>query len=323
MKVVIDSKVSGERTDKFVELKLRDMGFKQVTRSMIKADIPKGVKVNTQEANPSYRLKVGDVVEIEQEYWEEFFESKNLSEDIVPEKGTLDIMYEDSYIIVLFKPKGLVVHPGVGNREGTLANYVKYYLQSKNEFDINMDRAGIVHRLDKGVSGIMVVAKSKSVQETLKKQFANREVDKLYKAQVEKYKSSELTSFNSQELEEVLNQVENGSIDYDKWFNAKGYIGRDHVNRYKMAFKLYEFGGSKPAKSFILPIDDNSMLIKIVTGRMHQIRATLNYYGYYIKGDTLYNPGSRENSSDEIMLESIYLSFNHPVTQEKLSFIKP
>jgi 23S rRNA-/tRNA-specific pseudouridylate synthase len=70
-------------------------------------------------------------------------------------------------------------------------------------------------------------------------------------------------------------------------------------------------------------VDDSRLLIKIVTGRMHQIRATLNYYGYYIKGDTLYKPGKGNSSSEEIMLKSIYLSFTHPVTKEKLSFINP
>lgn len=322
MKVKIDSKDQGQRVDKFVELKLKDMGFEQVTRSMIKEDVPKGTTVNSQEANPSYKLKIGDEVKIDREYWEDFFKSKDLSEEIIPQKGELNILFEDDYLIVLVKPKGLVVHPGVGNRSNTLANYIKYYLQSKNDFDINMDRAGIVHRLDKGVSGIMVVAKSKVVQEELKKQFAKREVEKIYLATVEKFKPSELSAFRKRYLQEVLANVESNEIKYDKWFKAKGYIGRDHTNRYKMAFKLYEFGGSKLAKSYILPIEENRLLIKIVTGRMHQIRATLYYYGFYIKGDTLYKPGNRKGSSDEIMLKSIYLSFTHPITKEKLSFIK-
>lgn len=322
MKVIIDSKDQGQRVDKFVELKLKDMGFDQVTRSMIKEDIPDGATVNKQEANPSYKLKIGDEVNIEREYWNDFFKNKDLSEKIIPQKGKLNILYEDDYLIVLVKPKGVVVHPGVGNRTNTLANYIKYYLQEKNEFDINMDRAGIVHRLDKGVSGIMVVAKSKLVQEKLKKQFAKREVEKIYLANVERYKPSELSSFERRDLDKVLADVEKNEMEYDEWFKAKGYIGRDHTNRYKMAFKLYEFGGSKAATSYILPVEENKLLIKIVTGRMHQIRATLYYYGYYIKGDTLYKPGNRKGSSDEIMLKSIYLSFTHPITQEKLSFIK-
>jgi 23S rRNA pseudouridine1911/1915/1917 synthase len=322
MDIVIDQKSQGERIDKFTELKLKDLGFKQATRSMIKDDINKGCTVNGQEIKPSYKLKMEDEVHIDENYWKHFFEHQNLSEDIVAQKGDLEIIYEDDYLIVLNKPKGMVVHPGVGNRKNTLANYLKEYLQSKNQFDQNMDRAGIVHRLDKGVSGLLVTAKSKEVQDALKKQFAKREVEKIYLAKVEKYKSSEITSINEKETDQVLEEINQKGFDKSGWFEAKGYVGRDLVNRYKMQFKLYQFRGSKPAKSYILPVKDNQLLIKIVTGRMHQIRATLYYYGFYIIGDDLYKPGKRQKSSDKIMLKSIYLSFNHPVTKEKLSFLK-
>jgi 23S rRNA pseudouridine1911/1915/1917 synthase len=321
MKITIDSKFHDERLDKFIELQLKELGFDQATRSMIKDNVSEGSKVNSEDVKPSYRLKQGDEIDIDQEYWENFFETQDLSEEIIPQKGELNILYEDQYLIVLLKPKGLVVHPGVGNQKDTLANYLKEYLQSKNEFDINMDRAGIVHRLDKGVSGIMVTAKNKSVQEKLKQLFARREVEKIYLAQVERFKPSELESFSKQDLDKVLDEVMNQEISYEDWFKAKGYVGRDNVNRYKMAFKLYEFGGSKSAKSFLLPIKEDQILVKIVTGRMHQIRATLYYYGYYIKGDNLYTPGKGESTSEEIMLKSIYLSFIHPITQERLSFI--
>jgi 23S rRNA pseudouridine1911/1915/1917 synthase len=323
MKVTIDSTDQGSRVDKFVELKLKDLGFSQATRSMIKDEVSKGCKVNGIKVKPSNKLNIGDTVEIDEEFWKDFFGNKDLSEEIIPQEGDLDIIYEDEHILVIIKPKGLVVHPGVGNRTNTLANYIKHYLLSKNELDINMDRAGIVHRLDKGVSGIMVIAKNKNVQDILKEQFVKREVEKIYLATVEKFKASELDSITPKPVEEVLSEIERGDINYENWFEAKGFIGRDHINRYKMEFKLYEFGGSKPAKSFILPVDDSRLLIKIVTGRMHQIRATLNYYGYYIKGDTLYKPGKGNSSSEEIMLKSIYLSFTHPVTKEKLSFINP
>jgi 23S rRNA pseudouridine1911/1915/1917 synthase len=321
MKITIDSKFHDERLDKFIELQLKELGFDQATRSMIKDNVSEGSKVNNENVKPSYRLKQGDEIDIDQEYWGNFFEAQDLSEEIIPQKGELNILYEDQYLIVLLKPKGLVVHPGVGNQKDTLANYLKEYLQSKNEFDINMDRAGIVHRLDKGVSGIMVTAKNKSVQEKLKQLFARREVEKIYLAQVERFKPSELESFSKQDLDKVLDEVMNQEISYEDWFKAKGYVGRDNVNRYKMAFKLYEFGGSKSAKSFLLPIKEDQILVKIVTGRMHQIRATLYYYGYYIKGDNLYTPGKGESTSEEIMLKSIYLSFIHPITQERLSFI--
>ncbi|MCD4756116.1 RluA family pseudouridine synthase [bacterium] len=322
MEININPQQKGERVDKIVVEHLEKLGFRQVSRNMIKDDISLGTTVNMEKAKPSYRLKVGDVLSIEESFWKKFFANKNLSEEILPEEGDLDILYEDEHLLVLCKPKGLVVHPGVGNMDGTLANYLKHYLQSKDEFDINMDRAGIVHRLDRGVSGIMVVAKTKEVQDLLKEQFANREVDKLYLATVEKFKDTQLEVIEDMSVEEVVECLKCGGLNYSAWFDARGYIGRDRVNRYKMAFKLYEFSGSKKAQSYLLPISKDKILVKIVTGRMHQIRATLAYYGYHILGDVLYNSGSREVSSPDIMLQSIYLSFVHPITKERLHFDK-
>ena len=322
MEITIDQKYYNQRIDKFLTIKLQEIGFKQATRNMIKDNISKGVKINDSYVKSSYKLKNGDIVEINNEYWKEFFKKLDLSDHILPEKGDLNILFEDKYLLVLLKPKGLVVHPGVGNRNKTLANYIRYYLESKNEFDANMDRAGIVHRLDKGVSGIMVIAKNKEVQDDLKKQFSNRKVDKIYLAEVEKFKESELSIIENENLDTILDEIEDGSIDYTRWFKAQGFIGRDNINRYKMEFKLYEFSGSKPAKSYILPVDGNKLLIKIVTGRMHQIRATLNYYGYNIVGDSLYRSNREVSSSQSIMLKSVYLSFTHPVTKERMSFLK-
>ncbi|MDD3474469.1 MAG: RluA family pseudouridine synthase [Candidatus Dojkabacteria bacterium] len=322
MDITIDQKYNNQRVDKFLVSQLHEMGFKQATRNMIKDYISKGIKVNDEEGKASHKLKIGDTISIDNEYWKEFFTNIDLSDQILPQEGKLDILFEDDSLLVIFKPKGLVVHPGVGNKKNTLANYLRYYLESKNEFDNNMDRAGIVHRLDKGVSGIMVIAKTKEVQEALKKQFINREVDKIYLAQVKKFKESELDHINKENLDTILKEVEKRGVNYDNWFKAEGFIGRDNVNRYKMKFKLYEFEGSKPAKSYILPVEDNKLMIKIVTGRMHQIRATLNYYGYTIKGDTLYKSNREKTSSENIMLQSIYLSFLHPRTKKRMSFLK-
>ena len=322
MEITIDQKYSNQRIDKFLSIKLQELGFKQATRNMIKDHIPKGVRINNGEVKSSHKLKIGDTIVIDKEYWKDFFNKLDLSDHISPQKGELNILFEDDYLLVLLKPKNLVVHPGVGNKENTLANYIRYYLESKNQFDTNMDRAGIVHRLDKGVSGIIVVAKNKEVQDNLKKQFSNREVKKIYLAEVEKFKENELNSTKNRNLDTVLKDIEDGNIDYSDWFKAQGFIGRDKVNRYRMKFKLYEFSGSKPAKSYILPIGDNKLLIKIVTGRMHQIRATLNYFGYNIKGDSLYKSKKETVSSENIMLKSIYLSFVHPVTKEKVTFLK-
>lgn len=321
MEINIESKDQGERIDKFIEKKLRDLGFDQATRSMIQDNVTNGCRVNNLTVKPSYKLKMGDEVIIFRDYWTTFFKEKDLSVDIIPQEGELNIIFEDDDLLVLIKPKNMIVHPGVGNRDDTIANRIKYYLQAKDEFDSNMDRAGIVHRLDKGVSGIMVIAKNKDTQDKLKKQFSQREVDKLYIAQCQKYKYSPLETLKSRDLEKVLKKIEEEGMDNIGWFEASGYIGRSPKDRYRMEFRLYQFPGSKPAKSLILRVGKEEFLIKIITGRMHQIRATFLYYGYYIIGDSLYNPGKRDNSSNEIMLKSIYLSFKHPKTEEMLSFI--
>ena len=322
MKIPIERKYNNQRIDKFLVFQLQKIGFKQVTRNMIKDNIQQGVKVNDAEIKPSYKIKGGDIINIDEQYWKELFSKLDLSDQISPQKGELNILYEDKYILVILKPKGLVVHPGVGNKTDTLANHIRFYLESKNEYDVNMDRAGIVHRLDKGVSGIMVIAKDKQSQNNIKEQFINREVEKIYLAEVEQFKESELGSFEKSNLHTVLENIQKNNIDFSNWFVAEGFLGRDKVNRYRMDFKLYEFGGSKSAKSYILPMNDNKMLIKIVTGRMHQIRATLNYYGYSIKGDTLYRSKRIKKSSANIMLKSIYLSFTHPHTKERMYFLE-
>ena len=207
--------------------------------------------------------------------------------------------------MVINKKKGMVVHPGVGNRKGTISNYVRGYLESKGEYDPLVDRAGIVHRLDKGVSGLMVIAKNKGSQEFLKIQFQNHEVEKMYLVETEKFKESKL---------DVLEIVKDFSLDNgikvdDKWLTVKGYIGRNSLKRMQMKFKSYEFGGSKYSVSHFLRVGENSFLVKIDTGRMHQIRATLIYLGRYILGDTLYNPVKGDVLSDSISLESVYLGF--------------
>jgi len=163
-----------------------------------------------------------------------------------------------------------------------------------------MDRCGIVHRLDKCVSGLMVVAKNKLTQEYLKGEFAKKNVIKIYPAYLEE-------SNNIEQRIDIREYLKEMSIDLQPWKNwlkVEGYIGRSKSNRYKMEFKKYEFGGSKYALSYIL-FSGREALIKIDTGRMHQIRVTLAYLGYHIQGDSLYGNGC----GDEIMLESVLLSF--------------
>jgi len=322
MKILINEDNIGKRIDIFVLEQIRNISI-SLTRNIIQNNLYNGCKVNDSICKKSYKLRKGDVVSLDMKYWENIGKEIDLSEDVVAQSGNIDIRYEDENILVVFKPKGISVHPGVGHREGTLANFVREYLEKKKEYDSLVDRAGIVHRLDKGVSGFLVIAKNKETQEYLKKEFQNRNVIKIYHAEVERIGESKLNMFKESEqgvdLREKVSRLDISFEPWKNWFNMRGYIGRSSKNRYKMEFRLHKFGGSKFAESYILK-SGNKVLVKIETGRMHQIRASLEYLGLRIVGDTLY--GSRNKSlinSESIMLEAILLSFVD-MNGERLTF---
>ncbi len=297
MGIHIQNENIGERLDIFVFNTLKD---KSISRNIVQKYLKQGCLVNGKESKRGYKLKEGDIVSIDEKYWDNLTNTLDLSDEIKPQKGNLDIRYEDNNCIVLYKPKGLVVHPGVGNTQNTLSNYLRYYLESKNEYDVLMDRAGIVHRIDKGVSGLMVVAKNKRMQEYLKSQFKKREVIKIYHAYLEE--STNIQQFK--EYKKYIQQMDTKLQPWSTWQRVEGYIGRDKLNRKMMDFRSYEFTGSRKAISYFL-FSENEVLVKIETGRMHQIRVTLKHMGYHIKGDKVYGKGKGE----EIMLESVLLSF--------------
>jgi 23S rRNA pseudouridine1911/1915/1917 synthase len=270
-----------------------------------------GVTVNKNLPKRSYKLREGDEVDMDMQHWEKLSSRIDLSNEILPQKGDLDIRYEDSDLMVIYKPKAVVVHPGVGNRDNTLANYIRYYLESKDDYDPLLDRCGIVHRLDKGVSGLMVVAKNKETQEYLKSQFANHLVTKIYLAKIEgeSVREIEYRKYMEEiEYKKFLSTLNLDAKPWENWYKAEGYIGRSPQNRYKMEFRKYESNGFKYALSYIKPLGEYAV-IKIETGRMHQIRATLQYLGLRIIGDSLYGVNNRKYESNNIELESVILSF--------------
>lgn len=311
MKIKIDKSNENKRIDIFLFdfVKKENSG---ITRTLVQDNLSSGCLVNDKKCKKSYKLKEGDTVSIDINFWKKISESVDLSGNIIAQKGNLDIRYEDKNLLVLYKQKGISVHPGSGNLNNTLANYIRYYLESNGEYDPLVDRAGIVHRLDKGVSGIMVVAKNKEIQEYLKNEFAQRRVIKIYYAHVEKIGESKITTFKDIEqrisLKEYLSKLDISFEPWKEWFNMRGYIGRSSKNRYKMEFRLHEFSGSKYAESYILKSGEE-VLIKIETGRMHQIRASLEYLGLRVIGDQLYGSKGYNGGNNNIMLESVLLSF--------------
>ena len=304
----------GKRLDLFLYESLKEKGYSVFSRNFLQDNWNELISVNSAFPKPSYKLKVEDKVEID---WEKIKELENVtdrSERIVPEEGDLDILYEEKDFLVIDKPKGVVVHPGVGNLSNTLANKVRGYLEKNGEYNKNLKRAGIVHRLDKGVSGIMVFAKTPDMQTCLQKQFETHMAKKIYLANVEyKILNQDFQKYiplEKLDINEEIEDIESKKFVFeDDWYRVEGYIGRSSKNRIKMLFKRYSSNGGRQAISYIKPVSKDSLLISIETGRMHQIRATLEYMGIYIKGDTLYQKSVGKGIPEEIELRSVFLSF--------------
>ncbi len=310
MRYLVNKQESNLRVDKFVSLFLSD-----ISRSFLTKNVKDFVLVDGKKVKPSYRLKEGqevkiDIQAIKKEYLEDV-EKAEMESNIISQEGSLDIIYEDVNYMVLNKPAGVVVHPGVGHGKDTLANYVKNYLQVKGEYDIELKRAGIVHRLDMPVSGLIVFAKNRKFQKHLSEQFEKHEVLKIYYAHYEVLGGQKVFS-DFRKINEVYDVIDKYSkdltLDLESWFKAIGVMKRDPSNRKKMLFEHNVCNGKlRNAESYLLPLSEKQMCVLIKTGRMHQIRATLKSLGIVLKGDRLY--GYRRESSTGIGLYSVVLGF--------------
>lgn len=255
-----------------------------ISRSKVQKLIKDGnVLVNGQSVNVSYKVKIGDVIEY----------SLDLNEDtdITPEDIPIDIVYEDDDLLVINKASGMVVHPAPGHYTGTLVNALLY------RFNLNSgeaNRPGIVHRLDKDTSGLMLVAKNEFIHEKLSEMIGKKDVERKYLAIVD-----------------GLIKHDTGTIDAP--------IGRDTNNRQKMA--VTDVNGKDSITHFkVLERFDNNTFIECIleTGRTHQIRVHMNYIGYPINNDPLYGRGKATEFGQ--MLHSYCIKFNHPRTGKELSF---
>lgn len=290
---------SGKRFDLFLSEQIEDR-----SRSSLKKLIDEGsAVVDGGQVKSSHKLKAGEIVTVE------FTESDD--DRFLPEDIPLNIVYEDEYLAVIDKPAGMVVHPGAGINSGTLANAVAFHfgLKPDSEQGEAAMRVGIVHRLDKETSGLIVVAKNRITQDRLSEQFASRKVSKSYIALVHGF----------------VRRL-NGKIDAP--------IARDRKNRVKMAVDkngrnaLTFYKVRQRFERFTLVDAD------IRTGRTHQIRVHFSHIKHPIVGDSVYNEG-RDNTIpdaglkkavrglDRFFLHSEKLGFSHPVTKEALSFESP
>lgn len=253
------------------------------SRSKIQNWIKNGnVRVNDDIEKPSYITKEGDLIVFDVP------EVKN--PQVPPEKIDLDIVYEDENMLVVNKPSGMLTHPTVQEFEGTLVNAL-LYKYGENLSDINGDfRCGIVHRLDRNTSGLLMIAKNNEAHEFLAQQIKNREIVKKYRA---------ILNGNYKEDKEVINLP----------------IGRHPKVPYKMAV-------SQDGRESITILevkerfkDATAVELTLVTGRTHQIRVHTSYKKHPVYNDTLYG-GTGKVSTDEQVLQSYYLKFKKPFGDE-------
>lgn len=277
----------GVRLDQFLSYY-----FSEVSRTLISCSIRNElVFVDGLSRKSSYRLKPGHVVR------GSFQAPPPL--DIIPEKIDFPVLYEDDYLLLLSKPPGLVVHPGSGNFSGTLVNGLVYYCQSISKVGEDL-RPGIVHRLDKDTSGVMVVAKTNSAHRMLVECFKNRLLTKEYIAL----------------LHGVLK---------DKTGRIVSAIGRHPVNRQKMCVRAV--GGRHAVSNWevIAEFGGKFSLVKvqIETGRTHQIRVHMAHLGCPVAGDSTYGSGRDNALFARQMLHASRLKFEHPISGEILDLTAP
>lgn len=269
----------GVRIDKYLAEKT-EISRENITK-MIKENF---IFVNNKKVKNSYKVELNDLIEIKEGFIKPI--------TVKAKKMDIDIVYEDEYLMVINKPSGLVVHPGNGNYDNTLVNGLMYYTNNLSDIGEKF-RPGIVHRLDKDTSGLMLVAKDNKTHELLSDDFKNKRIYREYIA-----------------LVDGVIQTQKATIDAP--------IKRSKDNFEKMT--VASEGKKAITHLEVLKKYSENTLIKLVleTGRTHQIRVHLAYIGYPIHNDPVYN----NKKSDEFgqFLHSRYIKFTHPITKKVLEF---
>jgi 23S rRNA pseudouridine1911/1915/1917 synthase len=289
----IGAEQAGQRLDRYLVQAMQDM-----SRTAIQRLIAGGaVLVNGKASKAGYLLRAGDSIRVVA------LASHESHETARPLAMPLDIIYEDADILVVDKPAGLVVHPAPGHHDDTLVNALLAYLPDVQATDAGSPgpRAGIVHRLDKDTSGLLIVAKNARARMALVEQMKRREITKRYLALVEGVVS-----------------LDRGSIDAP--------IGRDPRNRQQMAITAI---GSREARTHFRVVQrfarHTLLLLELETGRTHQIRLHLKAIGHPVVGDPVYGSGTvlKRAPLKRQFLHACQLQFRHPITGQLLELEAP
>lgn len=259
------------------------------TRSFVQKIIEEGnVWVNqTRVLKPAYKVKSGDIIKVV------IPEPKQLS--LVAQDIDIEVVYEDEHLAVINKPRGMVVHPGAGNFENTLVNALLHKFRGKLSSINGVIRPGIVHRLDKDTSGLLVIAKTDEAHIKLSEALKSHQIKRIYYA-----------------ICEGVLKEDSGVV------NAP--IGRHPVNRLKMAVVP---NGKEAVTYFeVLERFDKYTFIKLrlKTGRTHQIRVHMSYIGYPLLGDSTYGRAKNEFGVQGQVLHAGEIEFVHPLTSKVLHF---
>jgi len=302
-KLIVDPKQELLRIDKFLMDRIPN-----VTRNKVQNGIKEGfVKVNEHDVKPNYKIHPGDIITV-------FFPEPPRDDEVIPEDMPLNIVYEDAHLLVVNKPAGMVAHPAYQNWSGTLVNGLAFHFQNLPEMKGNNGRPGLVHRIDKDTSGLLVIAKTDKAMNGLAKQFFDHSIERTYYALV--------------------------------WGVPEELGGTIHANvgrslkdrRITTVFPEGDFG--KEAITHYSVLEDlryvSLIRCRLETGRTHQIRAHMKYLGHPLFNDSTYG-GSEilkgtvfskykqfvQNCFKIIPRQALHaktLGFIHPISGEKVSF---
>lgn len=287
LKLTAEGPSQGIRIDRYLSEKNGELS-RSYLQKLLKEQ---GITVNGKAVKANYKVQAGDEI---------FISLPDLSEpDILPEDIPLDILYEDEDVMVVNKPKGMVVHPSAGHTSGTLVNAVLFHCKGKLSGINGVMRPGIVHRIDKDTTGALLVCKNDAAHHALAEQLKEHSIKRRYRA------------------------IVCGNIKEDEG-TVEGPIGRHPVDRKKMTIN-YKNGKDAITHYTVLERFGNATYVecRLETGRTHQIRVHMTSIGHPLLGDEVYGSGKNPWHLQGQTLHAMVLGFVHPRTAEYMEFSAP